>query len=154
MDSQLRTQPTKQPPQSFAKGNSIVRSRFGGVPSTVEEVFFTKYGSVACLVERPTRETRTEQYSDTILNDQKRASKSLSLFSCQKNVALAQFCSYAAAISITISTLCENLQAWPCWQVQGDQCYSLGPAMTYKLGLSPYEERAQLSETRLIRLTF
>ena len=27
----------------------------------------SEYGSVACLVERPTRETQAEQYSDTVL---------------------------------------------------------------------------------------
>ena len=29
----------------------------------------SEYGSVACLVERPTRETQVEQYSDTILEE-------------------------------------------------------------------------------------
>ena len=48
----------KQPPQSSSKGNFFVRVRFGGVPRLSE------YGSVACLVERPTRETQAEQYSD------------------------------------------------------------------------------------------
>ena len=69
VDSQLlRTQPTKQPPQSSSKGNLFVRVRFGGVPSTVEEVVRVRLCcSVAYLIERPTRETRAEQYSDTVL---------------------------------------------------------------------------------------
>ena len=39
--------------------------RFGGVPSTVEEVVQVRLFFV--LSERPTRETQAEQYSDTIL---------------------------------------------------------------------------------------
>ena len=40
MDSQLRAQLRKQPPQSSSKGNFFVRVRFGGVPSTVEGCSF------------------------------------------------------------------------------------------------------------------
>ena len=43
--------PTKQPPQSSSQGNPFVRVN----------------GSVADLVERPTREAQDEQYSDTVL---------------------------------------------------------------------------------------
>ena len=52
-------------PQSSSKGNFFVRVRFGGVLSTLKRL--SEYGSVACLVERPTWETRAEQYSDTVL---------------------------------------------------------------------------------------
>ena len=56
--SQLRTQLRKQPPQSSSKENFFVRVRLRRL---------SEYGSVACLVERPTWETRAEQYSDTTL---------------------------------------------------------------------------------------
>ena len=36
--TELGTQLRRQPPQSSSKGNFFVRVRFGGVPSTVEEV--------------------------------------------------------------------------------------------------------------------
>ena len=38
VDSQLRTQLRKQPPQSSSQGNCFIRVRFGGVPSTVEVI--------------------------------------------------------------------------------------------------------------------
>ena len=47
------------------QGNFFVRVRFGGVPSTAEKV--VRVGFVAYLVERPTRETQAEQYSDNAL---------------------------------------------------------------------------------------
>ena len=43
VDSQLRTQLTKQPPQSSYKGNFFVRIRFGGVPSTVEKAVRVRF---------------------------------------------------------------------------------------------------------------
>ena len=62
VDSQLRAQLRKQPPQSSSKGNFFVRVRFRVWLRSLSE-----YGSVAYFVERPTRETRAEQYWDTIL---------------------------------------------------------------------------------------
>ena len=47
VDSKLRTQLTKQPPQSSSKGNFFVRVWFGGVPSTVEEVVRVRF---CCLL--------------------------------------------------------------------------------------------------------
>ena len=38
VDFELATQLTRQPPQSPSKRNLVVRARFGGAPSTVEEV--------------------------------------------------------------------------------------------------------------------
>ena len=73
VDSDLGTQPIRRPPQSSFDGNLFIRIRFGGVPSTVEEVVrvrlrrLSECGSVAYLVERPTRETQAEQYADTTL---------------------------------------------------------------------------------------
>ena len=65
VDSQLRTQLRKPPPQSYSKGKFFVRVRFGGFRVRLRRL--SEYGPVACLVERPTWETRAEQYSDTIL---------------------------------------------------------------------------------------
>ena len=56
MDSQLRTQRRKQPPQSFSKGNFFVRVRFGGVPSTVEEVVRVRF---CCLLSWKTNTGNT-----------------------------------------------------------------------------------------------
>ena len=66
VDSQLRAQLRKQPPQSSSKGTFSL-SEYGSEGLRVRLKSLSEYGSVACLVERPTRETRTEQYSDTIL---------------------------------------------------------------------------------------
>ena len=49
VDSQLRTQLTKQPPRSSSKGNFFVRVRLRRL---------SEYGYVACFVERPTWETQ------------------------------------------------------------------------------------------------
>ena len=65
MGSQLRTQLTKQPPQNSSKENFFVRVGSEGFQVRLRRL--SEYGSVAYLVERPTRETRAEQYSDTIL---------------------------------------------------------------------------------------
>ena len=56
VDSQLRTQLTMQPPQSSSKGNFIVRVRFGGVPSTVEEVVRVRF---CCLLSWKTNTGNT-----------------------------------------------------------------------------------------------
>ena len=61
VDSQLRTQLTKQPPQSSSKGNFFVRVLFGGLPSTVEEVVRVRF---CCL---PSWETNTRNTSQTVL---------------------------------------------------------------------------------------
>ena len=45
--SHLGTQLTRQPPQSSSKGSFFVRVRFGGVPSTVEEVVRVRF---CCLL--------------------------------------------------------------------------------------------------------
>ena len=44
-------------------------SKYGSEGFRVRLRRLSEYGSVACLVERPTRETRTEQYSDTVLRN-------------------------------------------------------------------------------------
>ena len=56
VDSQLRTQLTKQPPQSSSKENFFVRVRFGGVPSTVEEVVRVR---LCCLLSWKTNTGNT-----------------------------------------------------------------------------------------------
>ena len=50
MDSLLRTQLTKQPPQSYCKGTFFVRVRFGGFPGmvTVEEVVRVRFCCLLC----------------------------------------------------------------------------------------------------------
>ena len=47
VDFQLGAQLSRQPPQSSSKGNLFVRVRFGGVPSTVEEVVRVRF---CCLL--------------------------------------------------------------------------------------------------------
>ena len=49
----------------FLKGISL--SEYGSEGFRVRLRSLSEYGSVAYLVERPTRETRTEQHSDTVL---------------------------------------------------------------------------------------
>ena len=56
VDSQLRTQLTKQPPQSSIKGNFYVRVRFRGVSSTVEEVVRVRF---RCLLSWKTNRGNT-----------------------------------------------------------------------------------------------
>ena len=51
--------------ESPLTGNLFVQVQFGVVLNTLEGL--SEYGSVACLVERPTQKTHAEQYSDTIL---------------------------------------------------------------------------------------
>ena len=58
----MRTQLTKQLPRSSSKGNF-----FGSEGFRVRLRRLSEYGSVAYLVERPTRETQAEQYSDNAL---------------------------------------------------------------------------------------
>ena len=48
----------------LSKGSFFVRVRFGGFRVRLRRL--SEYGSVACLVERPTQETQAEQYSDTV----------------------------------------------------------------------------------------
>ena len=45
----------------------ISLSEYGSEGFRVQLRRLSEYGSVACLVERPTWETRAEQYSDTVL---------------------------------------------------------------------------------------
>ena len=66
MDSQLRTQPTSNRLKALLKEVSL--SEHGSEVFRVRFRRLSEYGPVAYLVERPTRETRTEQYSDTVLN--------------------------------------------------------------------------------------
>ena len=66
VDSKLRAQLTKQPPQGSSKGE-ILCPKYGSEGFRVRLRRVSEYGSVACLVEIPTRETRTEPYSDTVL---------------------------------------------------------------------------------------
>ena len=58
VDSQLRTQLTKPLSRSSSMGNFFVR---------VRSKRLSEYGSIAYSVERPTRETKAEQYSDIVL---------------------------------------------------------------------------------------
>ena len=65
VDSQVRTQLTKQPPRSSFKGISL--SEHGSEGFRVRLKRLSEYGSVAYLAERPTRERQAEQHSDTVL---------------------------------------------------------------------------------------
>ena len=56
---------TRQLPQISPKENLFVRVRFRGVPSTAQEVIIRVW--FCCLVERPTRQTQTEEHSSTVL---------------------------------------------------------------------------------------
>ena len=76
-------EPTKQPPQSSSKGNLFVRVRFGGVPSTVEEVVRVRF---CCLLSwRPTRKTQAEQYSDTVLLETRQSNGALRFKGAMEN---------------------------------------------------------------------
>ena len=56
--------------QGSSNGNLFVRVRFGGFPSTFEEVVRVRF-SIAYLAERPTWATKAAQHLDSILPDQK-----------------------------------------------------------------------------------
>ena len=81
----LRAQLTKQPPQSSSKGIFFVRVWFEELPSTVAVAEVVRDGSVAWryLVERPTQETRAEQYSDTVLLLSGKSAPQISRSSCK-----------------------------------------------------------------------
>ena len=59
--------PTKKANRLKALLRRISLSEYGSEGSRVRLRGLSGYGSVACLVERPTRETQAEQYSDTVL---------------------------------------------------------------------------------------
>ena len=63
---QLRAQLTRQPHhKGLLEGSSL--SEYGLEGFQVRLRRLSEYGSVAYFVERPTRETQAEQYSDTVL---------------------------------------------------------------------------------------
>ena len=59
--------PTKKANRLKALLRAISLSEYGLEGFRVRLRGLSEYGSVAYLVERPTRETRAEQYSDTVL---------------------------------------------------------------------------------------
>ena len=59
--------PTKKANRLKALLRGFSLSEYGAEGSRVRLRGLFEYGSVAYLVERPTRETRAEQYSDTVL---------------------------------------------------------------------------------------
>ena len=59
--------PTKKANRLKALLRVISLSEYGSEAFRVRLRGLSEYGSVACLVERPTRETQAEQYSDTVL---------------------------------------------------------------------------------------
>ena len=59
--------PTKRANRLKALLRGICLSEYGSEGSQVRLRGLSEYGSVAYLVERPTRETQAEQYSDTVL---------------------------------------------------------------------------------------
>ena len=59
--------PTKKATASKALLRGISLSEYGAEGFRVRLRRLSEYGSVAHFVERPTRETRAEQYSDTVL---------------------------------------------------------------------------------------
>ena len=59
--------PTKKAKRSKALLRGISLSEYGSERFRVRLRRLSEDGSVAYLVERPTRETRAEQYSDTVL---------------------------------------------------------------------------------------
>ena len=60
--------PTKKVNRLKALLRGISLSEYGSERFRVRLRRLSEYGSVAYLVERPTRETRAEQYSDTVLD--------------------------------------------------------------------------------------
>ena len=60
--------PTKKASLLKALLRGISLSEYGSEGFRLRLRRLSEYGSVAYLVERPTRETRAEQYSDTVLN--------------------------------------------------------------------------------------
>ena len=60
--------PTKKANRLKALLRGISLSEYGSEGFRVRLRRLSEYGSVAYLVERPTRETRAEQYSDTVLS--------------------------------------------------------------------------------------
>ena len=59
--------PTKKANRLKALLRAISLSEYGSEGFRVRLRGLSEYGPVAYLVERPTRETRAEQYSDTVL---------------------------------------------------------------------------------------
>ena len=59
--------PTKKANRLKGLLRAIPLSEYGSEGFRVLLRGLSEYGSVACLLERPTRETRAEQYSDTVL---------------------------------------------------------------------------------------
>ena len=59
--------PTNKATASKLRIKGISLSEYGSGVFRVRLIRLSEYGSVAYLVERPTWETRTEQYSDTVL---------------------------------------------------------------------------------------
>ena len=66
--------PTKKANRLKALLRGISLSEYGSERFRVRLRRLSEYGSVAYLVERPTQETRAEQYSDTVLGEHKEAS--------------------------------------------------------------------------------
>ena len=66
VDSRLRAQLTKQPPQSSSKGNFFVRVRFGRVPSTVEEVLRVRFCCFSWLKDQHGKHGLNSTHSDTV----------------------------------------------------------------------------------------
>ena len=64
--------PTKKANRLEALLRGISLSEYGSERFRVRLRRLSEYGSVASLVERPTRETRAKQYSDTVLQDVRR----------------------------------------------------------------------------------
>ena len=58
--------PTNKATDLKALLTGISLSEYGSEGFPVRSTRLSEYGSVACLVERPTRETQAEQYSDTV----------------------------------------------------------------------------------------
>ena len=59
--------PTKKANRLKALLRGVSLSEYGSEGFRVRLRGLSEYGSVAYFVERPTRETRAEQYSDTVL---------------------------------------------------------------------------------------
>ena len=59
--------PTNKATASKLRIKGISLSEYGSEVFRVRLIRLSEYGSVAYLVERPTLETRTEQYSDAVL---------------------------------------------------------------------------------------
>ena len=102
--------PTKKANRLEALLRGISLSEYGSERFRVRLRRLSEYGSVASLVERPTRETRAKQYSDTVL---------IKPQSCSAIVASAPFSSSDVASSAHAAVVASFLLQIFCFNIAG-----------------------------------